>query len=158
MNTIIIKTSNTARAIQKKSRLFQSADSGEIAKSVTDMVLGEVSTFAELSTASTSSSSSRRSPTTTPADHGASGRTAERQPDRPQAEDLAGVGSGRLIIEVTCKIARMAPGSALRHPALRRSARKTIRGHLRRDIDVFMDAGQFSYRPAGELTAARKLA
>src|SRR4029077_780844 len=43
-NTIIIMTSNIgARFIQKKSSLgFQSADSGEIAKSVTDMVLGEV--------------------------------------------------------------------------------------------------------------------
>src|SRR5207237_2035051 len=43
-NTIIIMTSNIgARFIQKKSSMgFQSADSGEIAKSVTDMVLGEV--------------------------------------------------------------------------------------------------------------------
>src|SRR5439155_1661542 len=43
-NTIIIMTSNIgARFIQKKSSMgFQSSDSGEIAKSVTDMVLGEV--------------------------------------------------------------------------------------------------------------------
>src|SRR5207247_4432949 len=43
-NAIIIMTSNIgARFIQKKSSLgFQSSDSGEIAKSVTDMVLGEV--------------------------------------------------------------------------------------------------------------------
>ena len=43
-NTIIIMTSNIgARFIQKKSSMgFQSSDTGEIAKSVTDMVLGEV--------------------------------------------------------------------------------------------------------------------
>ena len=43
-NTIIIMTSNIgARFIQKKSSMgFQSSDSGEIDKSVTDMVLGEV--------------------------------------------------------------------------------------------------------------------
>jgi len=34
-----------------------------------------------------------------------------------------------------------------------------IRGHLRGgDIEVFMEAGQLSYRPAGELAAGRKLA
>ena len=34
-----------------------------------------------------------------------------------------------------------------------------IRGHLRGgDIDVYLDAGQLSYRPAGELAAGRKLA
>ena len=43
-NTIIIMTSNIgARFIQKKSSMgFQSSDTGEIAKSVSDMVLGEV--------------------------------------------------------------------------------------------------------------------
>ena len=43
-NTIIIMTSNIgARFIQKKSSMgFQTSDTGEIAKSVTDMVLGEV--------------------------------------------------------------------------------------------------------------------
>jgi len=43
-NTIIIMTSNIgARFIQKKSSMgFQSSDSGEIAKSVSEMVLGEV--------------------------------------------------------------------------------------------------------------------
>ena len=43
-NTIIIMTSNIgARFIQKKSSMgFQSSDTGEIAKSVNDMVLGEV--------------------------------------------------------------------------------------------------------------------
>ena len=43
-NTIIIMTSNIgARFIQKKSSMgFQSSDTGEINKSVTDMVLGEV--------------------------------------------------------------------------------------------------------------------
>jgi ATP-dependent Clp protease ATP-binding subunit ClpC len=33
-----------------------------------------------------------------------------------------------------------------------------IRGHLRGgEIEVYMDAGQLSYRPAGELEAGRKL-
>src|SRR4029434_9831837 len=43
-NTIIIMTSNIgARFIQKKSSMgFQSSDTTEIAKSVSDMVLGEV--------------------------------------------------------------------------------------------------------------------
>ena len=43
-NTIIIMTSNIgARFIQKKASMgFQSTDSGEISRSVTDMVLGEV--------------------------------------------------------------------------------------------------------------------
>ena len=43
-NTIIIMTSNIgARFIQKKSSMgFQSSEAGEIARSVTDMVLGEV--------------------------------------------------------------------------------------------------------------------
>jgi ATP-dependent Clp protease ATP-binding subunit ClpC len=66
------------------------------------------------------------------------------------------------IIEVTCK--DRSYGARPLRRAIQRYvedplSEELIRGHLRGgDIDVYLDAGQLSYRPAGELTAGRKLA
>jgi ATP-dependent Clp protease ATP-binding subunit ClpC len=166
-NTIIIMTSNIgARFIQKKSSLgFQSADSGEIAKSVTDMVLGEVKrTFNPefinridelIVFEALTDDDLRRIMALLVA------QLNENLTDRklkialaPEVVDW--------IIEVTCK--DRSYGARPLRRAIQRYvedplSEELIRGHLRGgEIDVFMDAGQLSYRPAGELTAARKLA
>jgi len=66
------------------------------------------------------------------------------------------------IIEVTCK--DRSYGARPLRRAIQRYvedplSEELIRGHLRGgDIEVFMEAGQLSYRPAGELAAGRKLA
>jgi ATP-dependent Clp protease ATP-binding subunit ClpC len=65
------------------------------------------------------------------------------------------------IIEVTCK--DRSYGARPLRRAIQRYvedplSEELIRGHLRGgEIEVYMDAGQLSYRPAGELEAGRKL-
>jgi ATP-dependent Clp protease ATP-binding subunit ClpC len=66
------------------------------------------------------------------------------------------------IIEVTCK--DRSYGARPLRRAIQRYvedplSEELIRGHLRGgEIEVYMDAGVLSYRPAGELEAGRKLA
>src|SRR5881398_1490633 len=66
------------------------------------------------------------------------------------------------IIEVTCKD-RSYGARPLRRAIQRHVedplSEELIRGHVRGgDIEVYLDAGQLAYRPAGELEAGRKLA
>ena len=66
------------------------------------------------------------------------------------------------IIEVTCK--DRSYGARPLRRAIQRYvedplSEELIRGHLRGgEIEVYLDAGQLAYRPAGELEAGRKLA
>ena len=66
------------------------------------------------------------------------------------------------IIEITCK--DRSYGARPLRRAIQRYvedplSEELIRGQLRgNDIEVYLDAGQLSYRPSGELTAGRKLA
>ena len=65
------------------------------------------------------------------------------------------------IIDVTCK--DRSYGARPLRRAIQRYvedplSEELIRGHLRDgEIEVFLEAGQLSYRPAGELTAGRRL-
>src|SRR5512140_2391753 len=166
-NTIIIMTSNIgARFIQKKASLgFQTADTGAIARSVNDMVLGEVKrTFNpefinridEIIVFEALSDDDLRKIMGLLAT-----QLNENLVDRklsisltPEVVDW--------IIEVTCK--DRSYGARPLRRAIQRYvedplSEELIRGHLHGgDIDVYLDAGQLSYRPAGELTAGRKLA
>jgi ATP-dependent Clp protease ATP-binding subunit ClpC len=166
-NTIIIMTSNIgARFIQKKSSLgFQSADTGEIAKSVTDMVLGEVKrTFNpefinridELIVFEALTDDDLRrimGLLVTQLNENLTDRKLKIALT-PEVVDW--------IIEVTCK--DRSYGARPLRRAIQRYvedplSEELIRGHLRGgDIEVFIEAGQLSYRPAGELAAGRKLA
>src|SRR6187397_3016726 len=165
-NTIIIMTSNIgARFIQKKASLgFQSSDAGEIAKSVSDMVLGEVKrTFnpefinrideiivfealtdddlrrimALLITQLNANLTDRRMKISV----------------TPEVVDW--------IIEATCK--DRSYGARPLRRAIQRYvedplSEELIRGHLRGgEVEVYLDAGSLAYRPAGELEAGRKL-
>ncbi|HEY3045522.1 MAG TPA: ATP-dependent Clp protease ATP-binding subunit, partial [Vicinamibacterales bacterium] len=166
-NTIIIMTSNIgARFIQKKSSMgFQSSDSAEIAKSVTDMVLGEVKrTFNPefinrideiIVFEALSDEDLRRIMALLVT------QLNENLVDRklrialtPEVIDW--------IIEVTCK--DRSYGARPLRRAIQRYvedplSEELIRGHLRGgDIEVYLDAGALAYRPAGELEAGRKLA
>src|SRR5712671_176858 len=166
-NSIIIMTSNIgARFIQKKSSMgFQSSDTGEIAKSVTDMVLGEVKrTFNPefinrideiIVFEALTDDDLRRIMALLVT------QLNENLTDRKLKIALTS-DVVDWIIEVTCK--DRSYGARPLRRAIQRYvedplSEELIRGHLRGgDIEVFMDAGQLSYRPAGELTAGRKLA
>src|SRR3954471_3336556 len=156
-NTIIIMTSNIgARFIQKKSSMgFQSSDAGEISKSVSDMVLGEVKrTFNPefinrideiiVFEALTDDDLRRimRLLIT---------QLNENLVDRklrisltPEVIDW--------IIEATCK--DRSYGARPLRRAIQRYvedplSEELIRGHLQGgDIDVYLEAGQLAYRPA----------
>src|SRR5215475_5866210 len=166
-NTIIIMTSNIgARFIQKKSSLgFQSADTGEIAKSVTDMVLGEVKrTFNpefinridELIVFEALTDDDLRRIMGLLVT-----QLNENLTDRKLKISLTSEVVD-WIIEVTCK--DRSYGARPLRRAIQRYvedplSEELIRGHLRGgDIEVYLEAGQLSYRPAGELAAGRKLA
>jgi ATP-dependent Clp protease ATP-binding subunit ClpC len=166
-NTIIIMTSNIgARFIQKKSSMgFQSADTGEIAKSVTDMVLGEVKrTFNpefinridEIIVFEALTDEDLR-------------RIMLLLIDQLNANLLdrklkIGLTSEVVdwIIEATCK--DRSYGARPLRRAIQRYvedplSEELIRGHLRGgDIEVYLEAGALAYRPAGELEAGRRLA
>ena len=96
-------------------------------------------------------------------DHAAAGQAAERQPGRPQAQDRADAGSGRLDHRaVTCK--DRSYGARPLRRAIQRYvedplSEELIRGHLRGgEIEVYLDGGSLAYRPAGEVADGRRLA
>src|SRR6202158_1387553 len=166
-NSIIIMTSNIgARFIQKKSSMgFQSSDTGEIAKSVSDMVLGEVKrTFNPefinrideiIVFEALADEDLRRimGLLVTQLNENLTDRKLGI-PATPEVVDW--------IIEITCK--DRSYGARPLRRAIQRYvedplSEELIRGHLRGgEIEVYLDAGQLSYRPAGELEAGRKLA
>jgi len=166
-NTIIIMTSNIgARFIQKKSSMgFQSADTITIDKSVSDMVLGEVKrTFNpefinridEIIVFDALNDDDLRkimALLVTQLNTNLVDRKL-RISLVPEVIDW--------IIEVTCK--DRSYGARPLRRAIQRYvedplSEELIRGHLHGgDIEVYLDAGQLSYRPAGELEAGRKLA
>jgi ATP-dependent Clp protease ATP-binding subunit ClpC len=160
-------TSNIgARFIQKKSSMgFQSADSGTIDKSVTDMVLGEVKrTFNpefinridEIIVFEALADDDLRQIMSLLVT-----QLNENLVDRKLKIALSQEVID-WIIEVTCK--DRSYGARPLRRAIQRYvedplSEELIRGHLHGgEIEVYMDAGQLSYRPAGELAAGRKLA
>jgi ATP-dependent Clp protease ATP-binding subunit ClpC len=166
-NTIIIMTSNIgARFIQKKSSMgFQSSETGEIAKSVNDMVLGEVKrTFNpefinridEIIVFEALTDDDLRSIMALLV-----GQLNANLVDRKMQIALTSEVVD-WIIEITCK--DRSYGARPLRRAIQRYvedplSEELIRGHLHGgDIEVYLDAGQLSYRPAGELTSGRKLA
>src|SRR5947199_3149554 len=166
-NTIIIMTSNIgARFIQKKSSMgFQSSDTGEIAKSVTDMVLGEVrrtfnpefiNRIDEIIVFEALTDDDLRRIMALLVTQLNTNLVDRRLKIALTAEAVD------WIIEITCK--DRSYGARPLRRAIQRYvedplSEELIRGHLRGgDIDVYLDAGQLSYRPAGELAAGRKLA
>ncbi len=166
-NTIVIMTSNIgARFIQKKSSMgFQSADSGEISKSVSDMVLGEVKrTFNpefinridEIIVFEALTDDDLRSIMALLVN-----QLNDNLTDRhlhialtPEVVDW--------IIEVTCK--DRSYGARPLRRAIQRYvedplSEELIRGHLQGgEIEVYLDAGVLAYRPAGLVAAGRRLA
>jgi ATP-dependent Clp protease ATP-binding subunit ClpC len=166
-NTIIIMTSNIgARFIQKKSSMgFQSTDTGDIAKSVNEMVLGEVKrTFNpefinridEIIVFEALNDDDLRRIMGLLVTQ-LNGNLVDRKLRislTPEVIDW--------IIEVTCKD-RSYGARPLRRAIQRHVedplSEELIRGHLQGgEIEVYMDAGQLAYRPAGEVTPGRKLA
>ena len=174
-NTIIIMTSNIgARFIQKKSSMgFQSSDTGEIAKSVTDMVLGEVKrTFNpefinridEIIVFEALTDDDLRTIMGLLVT-----QLNENLTDRKLSISLDAGGGGLDHRNHLQGSFVRRPAAAPRHPALRRGSavrRADSRpphgrqpgGTLPTSIEVYLEAGQLAYRPAGELAAGRKLA
>ena len=166
-NTIIIMTSNIgARFIQKKSSMgFQSSDTGEIAKSVTDMVLGEVKrTFNPefinrideiIVFEALTDDDLRRIMALLVTQLNAN--LVDRRLQIAMTTEAVD-----WIIEITCK--DRSYGARPLRRAIQRYvedplSEELIRGHLSGgEIEVYLDAGQLAYRPAGELESGRKLA
>jgi ATP-dependent Clp protease ATP-binding subunit ClpC len=166
-NTIIIMTSNIgARFIQKKSSMgFQSSDSGEIAKSVSDMVLGEVKrTFNpefinridEIIVFEALGDEDLRR---------IMGLLVTQLNDNLVDRKLKIALTPDVvdwIIEITCK--DRSYGARPLRRAIQRYvedplSEELIRGHLRGgDVEVYLEAGVLAYRPVGDLQAGRKLA
>jgi len=166
-NTIIIMTSNIgARFIQKKASLgFQSTDSSAISRSVNDMVLGEVrKTFNpefinridEIIVFEALSDDDLRTIT----------RLLVKQlndnlVDRKIRLELANEVVD-WIIEQTCK--DRSYGARPLRRAIQRYiedplSEELIRGHLKGgEIEVYLDGGSLSYRPAGQAAEGRRLA
>ncbi|HMD36670.1 MAG TPA: ATP-dependent Clp protease ATP-binding subunit [Vicinamibacterales bacterium] len=166
-NTIIIMTSNIgARFIQKKSSLgFQSSNENEISKSVSDMVLGEVKrTFNpefinridEIIVFEALTDDDLRRIMALLADQ-LNANLVDRKLRITLTQEVVD-----WIIEVTCK--DRSYGARPLRRAIQRYvedplSEELIRGHLRGgDIEVYLQAGQLAYRPAGELEAGRTLA
>src|ERR671927_1065040 len=166
-NTIIIMTSNIgARFIQKKASLgFQASDTGVIDKNVNDMVLGEVKrTFNpefinridEIIVFEALTDDDLRRIMALLVNQ-LNDNLVDRKLKIALTTEVID-----WIIEVTCK------DRSYGARPLRRAIQKyvedplseeLIRGHLPGgDIEVYLDAGQLAYRPAGELEAGRKLA
>jgi ATP-dependent Clp protease ATP-binding subunit ClpC len=160
-------TSNIgARFIQKKSSMgFQSADMGTIDKSVSDMVLGEVrrtfnpefiNRIDEIIVFEALGDDDLRRIMGLLVT-----QLNENLVDRKLRISLAPEVID-WIIEVTCK--DRSYGARPLRRAIQRYvedplSEELIRGHLRGgEIEVYLEAGQLSYRPAGELEAGRKLA
>ena len=165
-NTIIIMTSNIgARFIQKKSSMgFQSTDTGEIAKSVTDMVLGEVRrTFNPefinrideiIVFEALTDDDLRRIMALLVTQLNVN--LVDRKLKIAMTTEAVD-----WIIEITCK--DRSYGARPLRRAIQRYvedplSEELIRGHLTGgEIEVYLDAGQLAYRPAGELVSGRKL-
>src|SRR2546425_420670 len=167
-NTIIIMTSNIgARYIQKKSSMgFQSSDTGEINKSVTDMVLGEVrrtfhpefiNRIDEIIVFEALSDDDLRKIMWL--------LVTQLNENLVDRKLKIGLTSEVIdwIIEVTCKD-RSHCARPLRRAIQRYVedplSEELIRGHLRGGgIEVYLDAGSLAYRPRlAPLETGRKLA
>src|SRR4026209_1102597 len=167
-NTIIIMTSNIgARFIQKKSSMgFQSADTSAIDKNVSDMVLGEVKrTFNpefinridEIIVFEALSDDDLRRIMSLLLDQ-LNAKLVDRRMKISINRDVVD-----WIIDVTCK--DRSYGARPLRRAIQRYVEDPLSGELIRgnlgdgEVEVCMDAGQISYRPAGagELVAGRPL-
>src|SRR5207342_3583984 len=166
-NTIIIMTSNIgARFIQKKSSLgFQASDAGTIDKNVHDMVIGEVKrTFNPefinrideiIVFEALTDDDLRRIMGLLVA------QLNTNLVDRKLSISLTGEVVD-WIIEITCK--DRSYGARPLRRAIQRYvedplSEELIRGHLHGgEVEVYLDAGQLAYRPAGELATGRRLA
>ena len=166
-NTILIMTSNIgARFIQKKASLgFQSSESETIAKSVSEMVLGEVKrTFnpefinriEEIIVFEALGDEELRRIMLLLIDQ-LNDNLVSRQLKislRPEVIDW--------IIDLTCK--DRSYGARPLRRAIQRYvedplSEELIRGHLRGgEIEVYLEGGQLAYRAAGEVAAGRRLA
>src|SRR3954468_17417042 len=166
-NAIIIMTSNIgARFIQKKASLgFQASDTTAIDKNVNDMVLGEVKrTFNpefinridEIIVFEALTDDDLRRITSLLVDQ-LNGNLTDRRMKINLAPEVID-----WIIDVTCK--DRSYGARPLRRAIQRYvedplSEELIRGNLRDgEIDVYLEGGQLSYRPAGELTGGRRLA
>ena len=165
-NTIIIMTSNIgARFIQKKASLgFQSTESSVISRSVNDMVLGEVrKTFNpefinridEIIVFEALSDDDLRTITKLLVK-----QLNDNLVDRKIRLELA-TEVVDWIIEQTCK--DRSYGARPLRRAIQRYiedplSEELIRGHLKGgDIEVYLDGGSLSYRPAGQPQEGRRL-
>jgi len=165
-NTIIIMTSNIgARFIQKKASLgFQSTDTGAIDKNVNEMVLGEVKrTFNpefinridEIIVFEALTDEDLRRIMALLVEQ-LNQNLADRRMKVTLAPDVVD-----WIIDVTCK--DRSYGARPLRRAIQRYvedplSEELIRGNLHDgDIEVYLEAGQLSYRPAGQLVGGRKL-
>ena len=166
-NTIIIMTSNIgARFIQKKASLgFQSADTTSIARSVNDMVLGEVrKTFNpefinridEIIVFEALSDDDLRTITRLLVKQ-LNDNLVDRKIHLELADEVVD-----WIIEQTCK--DRSYGARPLRRAIQRYiedplSEELIRGQLKGgEIEVYLDAGSLAYRPAGQVLEGRRLA
>jgi ATP-dependent Clp protease ATP-binding subunit ClpC len=166
-NTILIMTSNIgARFIQKKASLgFQSSESDSIAKSVTDMVLGEVKrTFnpefinriEEIIVFEALGDEELRRIMLLLIDQ-LNENLLSRQLKIQMLPEVID-----WIIDLTCK--DRSYGARPLRRAIQRYvedplSEELIRGHLRGgDIEVYLEGGALAYRAAGEVAAGRRLA
>jgi len=165
-NTIIIMTSNIgARFIQKKASLgFQSTESSVISRSVNDMVLGEVrKTFNpefinridEIIVFEALSDDDLRTITKLLVKQ-LNDNLVDRKIRLALATEVVD-----WIIEQTCK--DRSYGARPLRRAIQRYiedplSEELIRGHLKGgDIEVYLDGGSLSYRPAGQPQEGRRL-
>jgi ATP-dependent Clp protease ATP-binding subunit ClpC len=166
-NAIVIMTSNIgARFIQKKASMgFQSADAGELAKSVHDMVLGEVKrTFNpefinrvdELIVFDALSDDDLRRILSLLMEQ-LNSNLVDRRMRIVLAQDVA-----NWIIDFTCK--DRSYGARPLRRAIQRYiedplAEELIRGHLvGGEVEVYLENGHMAYRPPGEpLATGRRL-
>jgi ATP-dependent Clp protease ATP-binding subunit ClpC len=166
-NTIIIMTSNIgARFIQKKASLgFQSTDTSAIARSVNDMVLGEVrKTFNpefinridEIIVFEALSDDDLRTITRLLVKQ-LNDNLVDRKIRLELAQEVVD-----WIIEQTCK--DRSYGARPLRRAIQRYiedplSEELIRGHLKGgNIEVYLDGGSLAYRPAGQPQEGRRLA
>ena len=162
-NAIVIMTSNIgARFIQKKASMgFQSADATELAKSVQDMVLGEVKrTFNpefvnridELIVFEALSDDDLRKILSLLLEQ-LNGNLTDRRMRVVLTPEVAS-----WIIDITCK--DRSYGARPLRRAIQRYiedplAEELIRGHLNGgEVEVYLENGQLAYRPSGEPVAA----
>jgi len=165
-NTILIMTSNIgARFIQKNASLgFQSTDSTEINKSVSDMVLGEVrrtfnpefiNRIEEIIVFEALGDDDLRRIMLLLVDQ-LNDNLVNRQLKITLMTEVID-----WIIDFTCK--DRSYGARPLRRAIQRYvedplSEELIKGHLRGgDIEVYLENGSLAYRPAGEVAAGRRL-